>query len=61
MLKQYRKSVDVFDKQNANKLSQHNCFNYAIKIFFFMFIYNLSMMKLKIFKKYIDDNLKKKL
>ena len=56
--KKYRKFVDVFDKQNANKLSQHDRFDHVIKIknFFFKFIYNLSMMKLKIFKKYINNN-----
>ena len=57
LLKKYRKFIDVFNKQNANMLSQHDCFDHAIKIiFFFEFIYNLSMMKLKIFKKYIDNN-----
>ena len=30
--KKYRKFVDVFNKQNANKLSQHNRFNHTIKI-----------------------------
>ena len=62
LLKKYQKFVNVFNKQNANKLSQHDCFNYAIKIekkSFFEFIYNLSITKLKIFKKYINDNWKK--
>ena len=35
LLKKYRKLVDVCNKQNADILSQHNCFNYAIKINFF--------------------------
>ena len=30
--KKYWKFVDVFNKQNADKLSQHNRFNHAIKI-----------------------------
>ena len=60
--KKYRKFVDVFDKQNANKLSQHDRFDHVIKKnFFFEFIYNLLITKLKFFKKYIDNNLKKKL
>ena len=60
--KKYRKFVNVFNKQKTNKLSQYDRFDHAIKIknFFFKFIYNLSMTKLKIFKKYINDNLKKK-
>ena len=36
LLKKYQKFVDVFDKQNANKLSQHNRFDHAIKIKFFL-------------------------
>ena len=50
MLKKYQKFVDVFNKQNADKLSQHNHFNYAIKIkinFFF-----------RIHLQFVDDEIK---
>ena len=33
--KKYRKFIDVFNKQNANKLLQHDHFDHAIKKFFF--------------------------
>ena len=32
LLKKYRKFIDVFNKRNADKLSQHDCFDHAIKI-----------------------------
>ena len=32
--KKYQKLIDVFDKQNANKLSQHDRFDHIIKKFF---------------------------
>ena len=31
-VKKYRKFVDVFNKQNVDKLSQHDCFDHTIKI-----------------------------
>ena len=37
--KKYQKFVDVFNKQNANKLSQHDRFDHAIKINFFFQIH----------------------
>ena len=35
--KKYRKFIDVFDKKNADKLSQHDRFDHAIKIKKFFF------------------------
>ena len=37
--KKYQKFVDVFNKQNANKLSQHDRFDHVIKITFFFQIH----------------------
>ena len=60
----YQNYADVFDKINANKLSKHRLHNHTIetknKISFFESIYNLSIIELKILKKYLDDNLKRK-
>ena len=39
--KKYQKFVNVFNKQNANKLSQHDRFNHAIKIIKKFFFSNL--------------------
>ena len=46
----YQNYIDVFDEINANKLSKHKSYNYAIetknKILSFEFIYNLSRISL---------------
>ena len=54
LLKKYRKFVDVFNKQNANKLLQHDRFDYAIKIkkeFFFQIHLQFVDNKIKNFQK----------
>ena len=60
----YQNYTDVFNEINANKLSKHRSFDYVIetknKIFFFEFIYNLSIIELETLKKYLNDNLKKR-
>ena len=48
--KKYRKFVDVFDKQNADKLSQHDRFDHAIKIKIKFF--------LRIHLQFVDDEIK---
>ena len=60
----YQNYADVFDETDTNKLSKYRSHDYAIetknKIFFFEFIYNLFIIELEIFKKYSNDNLKRK-
>ena len=59
----YYDYVDVFDKTDANKLSKHRFYDYAIEtkneIFFFDFIYNLFITKFKALRKYLNDNFKR--
>ena len=63
ILFKYHDYVNVFDKINRNKLFEHRSHDYAIetknKIVYFEFSYNLFITKFEIFKKYLNDNLKK--
>jgi hypothetical protein len=59
ILEKYKNFADVFDKINANKLLKHDLQKHAIntknKIFTFESIYILSMIKLELLKKYLDE------
>ncbi len=63
IFKKYKDFANVFDKVNVNKLLEHDSQNHAIKtknkMFSFESIYNLSMIELKLFKKYLDEFLTK--
>jgi hypothetical protein len=64
IFKKYKDFTNVFDKINANKLFKHDLQNHAIntknKMFLFELMYNLSMIKLELLKKYLDEFLTKK-
>ncbi len=53
----------MFDKINTNKLRKHNSqdhvINTKIKMFFFESMYNLSMIKFELLRKYLDEFLTK--
>jgi hypothetical protein len=63
ILEKYKDFVNVFDKINADKLFEHDSQDHAIntksKMFSFESIYNLSMIKLELFKEYLDEFLTK--
>ncbi len=63
ILEKYKNFANVFDKINANKLLKHDSQNHVIntknKMFFFESVYNLSMIKLELLKKYLDEFLTK--
>ena len=56
--------ANVFDEIDANELSKHRYHDHAIEtkntIFFFEFIYNLSIIELETLRKNLIDNLKRK-
>ena len=61
----YQNYVDIFNKKKSKRLSEHNQIDYVIKIkndkkFSFKLIYNLSITELKILRKYVKNNFKKK-
>ncbi len=61
---QYVAFQDIFFEIKAHKFSKHDSHDHVIEIlsnrdFFFDLIYNLSAMKLKILKNYIDEYMKK--
>jgi hypothetical protein len=64
ILEKYKNFADVFDKVNVDKLFEHNSQNHAIntksKMLSFELMYNLSMIELELFKKYLDEFLTKK-
>ena len=58
-------NVDVFNKKKAEQLFEHDRIDHVIKIkndkkFSFESIYNLSVTELKILRKYVKKNFKKK-
>jgi hypothetical protein len=63
IFEKYKNFADVFDKINANKLFEHDSQDHAIntknKTLLFESIYNLSMIELELFKKYLDEFLTK--
>ncbi len=63
ILEKYKNFADVFDKINADKLLEHDSQDHAIntknKMFSFESVYNLSMIKLELFKEYFDEFLTK--
>ena len=60
---QYVEFEDVFFEQNASELTKHDSQNHVIDIndkeSSFDSMYNLSITKLEILRKYINDNFKK--
>jgi hypothetical protein len=64
ILEKYKNFANVFDKINVNKLFEHDSQDHAIntknKMFSFESMYNLSMIELELFKKYLDEFLTKK-
>jgi hypothetical protein len=64
IFEKYKDFVNVFDKMKANELSKHNSQNHEIntknKMSSFESIYNLFVIELEIFKKYLDEFLIKK-
>jgi hypothetical protein len=61
----YQDFVDVFNKTNVDKLSEHDSQDHVIetiknKLFSFESIYNLSITELKTLCEYLDEHLKKK-
>ncbi len=62
ILEKYKNFAKMFDKINANKLFKHDSQNHVIKTknnFFFELMYNLSMIELKLLRKYLDEFLTK--
>ncbi len=63
ILEKYKDFADVFDKINADKLLEHDSQDHAIntksKMLSFESVYNLSMIELELFKKYLDEFLTK--
>jgi hypothetical protein len=63
IFEKYKDFADVFDKINANKLLKYNSQDHAIntknKMLSFESMYNLSMIELELFKKYLDKFLTK--
>jgi hypothetical protein len=63
IFEKYKDFADVFDKVNANKLSEHDSQDHAIntksKMSSFESIYNLSMTELELFREYLDEFLTK--
>jgi hypothetical protein len=61
IFEKYKYFANVFDKNNVNKLSKQDSQNPAIntknKMFLFELMYNLLMIKLELFKKYLDEYL----
>jgi hypothetical protein len=64
ILKKYKNFADVFDKINVDKLLEHDSQDHAIntknKMFSFESMYNLSVIELELFRKYLDEFLTKK-
>jgi hypothetical protein len=65
LFEKYQDFANVFNKANVDKLSKHDSQNHAIKTienksFSFESIYNLSIIKLKTLREYLDEHLKKK-
>jgi hypothetical protein len=64
ILEKYKDFANVFDKIKTNELLKHNSQNHEIntknKISSFESIYNLFIIELEIFKKYLDEFLIKK-
>jgi hypothetical protein len=65
LFKKYSDFANVFDKMNVDKLFKYDFQNYAIetienKLFSFELIYNLSIIKLKTLREYLDEHLKKR-
>jgi hypothetical protein len=64
ILKKYKDFADVFDKINVDKLLEHDSQDHTIdtknKMLSFESIYNISMIELELFKKYLDEFLTKK-
>ncbi len=63
-MSQYVAFQNIFFQKKAHKFSKHDFHDYAIEILsnrdsFFDFIYNLSAIKLKILKNYINEYIKK--
>ena len=61
----YQNYIDVFNKKKTERLFEHDQIDHVIKIendkkFSFELIYNLSITKLKILRKYVKNNFKKK-
>jgi hypothetical protein len=65
IFEKYKDFVNVFDKINANKLLKQDSQNHAIntknKMFSFELMYNLLMIKLELFKKYLNEFFNKKI
>jgi hypothetical protein len=65
VFEKYQDFANVFNKTNVDKLFKHDLRNYAIEIIknklsSFELIYNVSIIKLKTLRKYLDEHLKKK-
>jgi hypothetical protein len=63
IFEKYKDFANVFDKVNADKLSEHDSQDHAIdtknKMFSFESVYNLSMTELELLKEYLDEFLTK--
>jgi hypothetical protein len=63
LTEKYKNFANVFDKINVDKLLKHDSQDHAIntksKMFSFELMYNLSMIKFELFKKYFDEFLTK--
>jgi hypothetical protein len=64
ILEKYKDFANVFDKINVDKLLEHDSQDHAIdtknKMFSFESMYNLLMIELELFKKYLDEFLTKR-
>jgi hypothetical protein len=64
IFEKYKDFANVFDKMKANELSKHDSQNHEIntknKMSSFESIYNLFVIELEVFKKYLDEFLFKK-
>ena len=62
----YQNYINIFNLKKTKRLSEHDRIDHVIKIkndkkFSFESIYNLSIIKLKILRKYVKNNFKKNL
>ena len=60
----YHNYANVFDEIDANNLFEHKSYDHAIetknRIFSFDFVYDLFITKFEAFRKYLNDNFKRK-